>query len=236
MGILESGLDQGARIEGLDREIRERVRRVVDLAAADSARRLRKEQITLCKEELEGAGLGMTGFRRESVTKPGFGRRVPAATSVVDPSVRAMRRHVRMEVGQVEERPRSPDGDGLIAVERVEPNAVSTSRVPDVGPDVQLRKVADARDRRAEPRPNRMHEERYDRQPGIAPERVDEETLGQGALDVDGIPAPMEEGELSPSLVHDVRAIRELAGCQQGVGDGLGRRGGNVPSRLAHVR
>jgi hypothetical protein len=69
LGIGETGLQQRLHIPGIQLRLRERIRNMMHLAAADATRALREEQVALGEEKFERAGFGRVCFVGQLIAK-----------------------------------------------------------------------------------------------------------------------------------------------------------------------
>lgn len=112
-------------------------------------------------------------------------------------------RHAGVLVGEVEEAPGEFDSDGLVTIEREEPNAGAARFVVDVGADVEFEKVGKPRDAGEEARTDFLHKEGDEAEVALAIVQVDGEAIGNAGLDFGGVDFPMEKEEVAPGLKHD---------------------------------
>ena len=107
--------------------------------------------------------------------------------------------------------PREDHGDGLVAIERIEPDAGLAGIVVNVGPHVQFEEPGDPGQRQKPGGPDALHEERHDADVGGAFESVHMKTLRERRLDGRRFDLPMKKEELIPTLRTNCREIRALA-------------------------
>ncbi len=81
---------------------------------------------------------------------------------------------------------------------------------------VEFQEVTDAPHSRQKPRTNSPHVKGHDGQPGIAFKRVHIQAWRQRALNYIRIPAPVQEEQAGPGLVHHMRTLRTLAEGEAG--------------------
>src|SRR5688572_27917579 len=95
------------------------------------------------------------------------------------------------------------DSEGLVAIERIEPNAGSAVAVVNVRADIQLEEISSAGNLGKERSANVVHEERRDSDVGFGAVGICVKSGRERSLDFGWIPFPMEEKEVAPGLIHD---------------------------------
>ncbi len=160
----------------------------------------RVEDITLDEEVLETAGLGFAGLTGCAVTEmahPGVAGLSGAL--VVDPVIGpACNLHTCVDVVEVEKGAGEPDGDGVVAVERKEPDSGDAIGAFHISAEVELFEIAQAGEWREKDRVDTVHEKGDDGDIGIAMEGIDGYAIGEPVLERKRIVFPVKEEEVAP--------------------------------------
>ena len=177
-------------------------RRMVNVGARDHAARVQREEAVALDEEVLQRTRGGGPWRaRCAIPRAKLGvRGTGPPRSVGDRAISfAAPFHLRMEVGEVEERARRDDSQALRGVEAEEVDAAHAAAAH-VRPDVELGEGADSRYGRHESRRDIAHVEGDDTEIMRTLVSIKLERLGHKAAQAVVIDAPMREEEFMPVL------------------------------------
>ncbi|BCU78482.1 hypothetical protein [Luteolibacter sp. LG18] len=137
-----------------------------------------------------------------------------AFAAVADVGFILLRGHQGVLVGEVEEAAGDLDGERLVAIERMEPDAGRAVVVVDVGADVQLQEPRDAGHGREAGGADALHVEGHDAKPSGARVGIDVQAGRELCLEHGHRHGPMEEEEAGPPLPHRGEAGRPFTDGQ----------------------
>ena len=164
---------------------------------------VREQRIPFDQEKFERArfdlGTGVIG----RVNETRFAAFAAPPGIILDRSIRLNSRgHGRVLVRQMKQRPRRSNRDRLIAILRLTPHSRPARVIVNVGADVQLQKLSQARNARESSWPDLLHKERHDAEPGRTFEGIDREPRRERPLHHRDGKTPMQKKQMRPGLSH----------------------------------